>query len=401
MLSSHTSRLSRRTFATAVYAWGASAAGLAPHKPPTADVMAPLDVTASIDEYMAANKLPAGTTVSSVVAGRGDNSGFVFSNGQAVITGDNKYSACTTIPSTIPVKSLSLGPFNYSAISTDNKLYSWGYPGSSINGFGQLGLGPLLSSPDADHVATPTLVDSLVEDATPPTAVSHGNAHTIMLTVTDDTAEVLTAGAGTFGRLGNPEPVDLLHLAPVEYLHTQSTDSPFTTVAAGSAFSLALNASGEVFSYGKNDKGQLGHGGGMSMDMYAMESLPTLIETFSLQNVRIVDVSAGYDHSAAVSEEGEVYIWGGKSGFLEPDKVSGLQGIQIVSVQCGYNFTVCCDVEGRLYTMSHGGGTGGVKVGATGDGKGKGGVDPIRMRIEGKVTQYSVGWRHVLAVVDQ
>lgn len=47
---------------------------------------------------------------------------------------------------------------------------------------------------------------------------------------------------------------------------------------AGHAFSLALTSEGEVFGWGRNDQGQLGLGGGLTMDVYAAEVLPRTID---------------------------------------------------------------------------------------------------------------------------
>lgn len=44
---------------------------------------------------------------------------------------------------------------------------------------------------------------------------------------------------------------------------------------------MALSSDGEVFGWGRNDQGQLGLGGGLTMDVYAAEVLPRTIDALS------------------------------------------------------------------------------------------------------------------------
>lgn len=103
------------------------------------------------------------------------------------------------------------------------------------------------------------------------------------------------------------------------HIHTRTLQ-----VSAGSTFTYALDASGVVHSWGKNEAGQLGLGGGLSMDVYAMESMPQPVEALEQMGERVRQVAAGYNHGAALGETGKVYVWGGKSGFLEPSHVEDL-----------------------------------------------------------------------------
>lgn len=48
---------------------------------------------------------------------------------------------------------------------------------------------------------------------------------------------------------------------------------------------MALSSEGEVFGWGRNDQGQLGLGGGLTMDVYAAEVLPRTIDALSGEKV--------------------------------------------------------------------------------------------------------------------
>ena len=90
------------------------------------------------------------------------------------------------------------------------------------------------------------------------------------------------------------------------------------------------------------------------MDVYAMESMPNQLELFDTMDVKIVDISAGKDHAAAVDDQGRLWVWGGKSGFLEPNVVEEMPG-GVVGVECGDQVTAAFTEDGAVWTMSHGG----------------------------------------------
>lgn len=75
----------------------------------------------------------------------------------------------------------------------------------------------------------------------------------------------------------------------------------FVSVSAGHDHSLAISTSGHIYSWGSNARGQLGQG-------YDLQDIltPTLVPT----NERFIQVSAGYSHSLALSETKELYSWG-------------------------------------------------------------------------------------------
>ena len=74
-------------------------------------------------------------------------------------------------------------------------------------------------------------------------------------------------------------------------------------MSARGQHSLALAADGAVWSWGSGDEGKLGHG-----DTHD-QLLPKKVE--ALAGLRVVDVSAGNDHSLAITADGAVFTWGG------------------------------------------------------------------------------------------
>lgn len=176
----------------------------------------------------------------------------VLSDGRCFVSGLNKqgqlglghYNPVLT-PTLIPdfsVRSISLGPNSSALVDFDGELYTFGFGGSTIAGLGQLGHG------DAATVLTPKLVTSIVEDGCYVKQVEVGEYHTAVLTTE---GEVLCAGAGSYGRLGNFENTDQVFFEPVELL-TAGVEQ----IAAGKSFTLALK-DGIVSGWGRNHKGQV------------------------------------------------------------------------------------------------------------------------------------------------
>ena len=77
-----------------------------------------------------------------------------------------------------------------------------------------------------------------------------------------------------------------------------------TSVACGSSHTLAVTSDGSVFSWGAGAFGKLGH------DDDSDVRIPRLVE---FKRKRIARVSCGPEHSAVVSEAGEVLTWGAGS----------------------------------------------------------------------------------------
>lgn len=86
------------------------------------------------------------------------------------------------------------------------------------------------------------------------------------------------------------------------------------SVSCGDGFTLFLTKSGDVYSVGKNDKGQLGYElsfeQAKTVSGVKCQSIPTKIPFFTEQNIKIVDIYSGSDFNFAMNEEGHFYSWG-------------------------------------------------------------------------------------------
>lgn len=278
------------------------------------------------------------------------------------------------------ISKIKLGTNFTAIIDTNGDLYTCGYNGSTLaEGIGCLGHGYF----PEEYLNTPKLVDSLVEDGCSVDQVAVGNYHMVVLTTE---GEVLTSGSAQWGRVGNLDTGDQLFLEPVEML---VSETDVCQIEAGESFSLALTKNdGIIFSWGENKKGQCGTGSGLSVEMYAMEPMPVPIEGM-LEGRKVVKMSAGKSHAAALTENGEVFVWG-MDIVHQPELVTDLAHANIVDVQCGHGYTMALDDEGKIYTL------GKSKAGVLGIEKQTKTVTPtlIDAFLDKKVTKMFAGWNH-------
>ncbi len=122
--------------------------------------------------------------------------------------------------------------------------------------------------------------------------------------------------------------------------------------SAGNEYSLALTADGRVYSFGNNYRGQLG------LDDYVDRDIPTLIP--GLKNV--ISISTGFSHSLALTEDGYVYSFGNddhnqlgivnnSSDIKIPVLIPCLRNI--VAISAGYNHSLALTNDGHIYSFGH------------------------------------------------
>ncbi|KAK2526736.1 protein RCC2 [Columba livia] len=119
------------------------------------------------------------------------------------------------------------------------------------------------------------------------------------------------------------------------------------------AHSLLITAEGKLWSWGRNEKGQLGHG-----DTKRVEA-PKLIEV--LGGEAIVLAACGRNHTLALTESGSVFAFGeNKMGQLglgnQTDAVPSptqimYNGQPITKLACGAEFSMIMDCKGNLYSF--------------------------------------------------
>ncbi|XP_016139643.1 LOW QUALITY PROTEIN: probable E3 ubiquitin-protein ligase HERC1 [Sinocyclocheilus grahami] len=169
---------------------------------------------------------------------------------------------------------------------------------------------------------------------------------------------VRACGKGSYGRLGLGDSNNQSTLKKLTF-EPHRANKKVSSSKGSDGHTLAFTSEGEVFSWGDGDYGKLGHGNSST------QKYPKLIQG-PLQGKVVVCVSAGYRHSAAVSEDGELYTWGegdfGRLGHGDsnsrniPTLVKDISNVGEVS--CGSSHTIALSKDGRT-VWSFGGGDNG------------------------------------------
>ncbi|KAI6669611.1 hypothetical protein NL676_004496 [Syzygium grande] len=130
-------------------------------------------------------------------------------------------------------------------------------------------------------------------------------------------------------------------------------------IACGGRHAALVTKQGEIFSWGEEWGGRLGHG----VDSDVLH--PKLIDALSNTNIELV--ACGEYHTCAVTLSGDLYTWGDGAynfGLLGhgnevshwvPKRVNGpLEGIHVSSISCGLWHTAIVTSAGQLFTFGDG-----------------------------------------------
>ncbi|XP_044114855.1 secretion-regulating guanine nucleotide exchange factor isoform X3 [Neovison vison] len=218
-------------------------------------------------------------------------------------------------------------------------FFSWG-----ANSYGQLGLG---------HKEDVLLPQQLSDFYKPECIrrITGGGGHSAV--VTDD-GGLFVCGLNKDGQLGLGHTEDILYFTACRSL----LGCPILQVACGWDFTIILTESGQVLSCGSNSFGQLGvpHGARRCVVPQAIELL----------REKVVCIAAGLRHALAATANGVVFQWGtglASSGrrlcpgqtlppFLtarEPSRVTGLENSKVTCVLAGSDHSASLTDAGELY----------------------------------------------------
>ncbi|KAG9275616.1 putative E3 ubiquitin-protein ligase HERC6 [Astyanax mexicanus] len=186
-------------------------------------------------------------------------------------------------------------------------------------------------------------------------AVACGQEHSLALC---DSGQVFSWGAGGEGQLGLSTPVSKSS-KPVLIQIPMILPIPVVQIACGNIHSLALTKGGEVFSWGQNSYGQLGLGKSVPL-----QPVPAVIP--ALIGVPVIQISAGGEHTLALSCSGQVFCCGansaGQLGLNRTDEkgrfgvcaVPALRRLPVAYISCGAAHTAVLTKDGEVYTFGDG-----------------------------------------------
>jgi alpha-tubulin suppressor-like RCC1 family protein len=181
----------------------------------------------------------------------------------------------------------------------------------------------------------------------------------------DSEGRVFAWGNKIYGQLGDGTTTTQLSPVPVTTSGVLAGQS-ISSVAAGSNHSVALSSTGEIYTWGRNNRGQLGDG------TTTNRSVPVqLTRSEAIAGVSFSAISAGEAHTLALSDDGRVFGWGrnddgrlGDGTTTTPRKTavavitsSVLAGVSISAIATGNAHSLALSSDGRVFSWgsnSHG-----------------------------------------------
>ena len=221
------------------------------------------------------------------------------------------------------------------AVSEDGEVYTCGY-----NARGQLGHGT------KTQVIVPRIIDSLATRRVIKVACSY--YHTIIAT---DEDEIFACGRNDFGQLGVGTREEMLRPEPVPFFADKGA---VLSLACGQYHTLVSTTQGGVYAFGKNDYGQLG------IETREPRHVPHLVAE-PLDEAIVTHLACGYYHTCAVTSGEVVYTFGrndyGQLGLGHqnnqgtPAAVTVLDGANIIDVTCGCYHSIALASSGVVYAF--------------------------------------------------
>jgi alpha-tubulin suppressor-like RCC1 family protein len=193
-------------------------------------------------------------------------------------------------------------------------------------------------------------------------AISAGGLHSLLLTYG---GEIYSFGSSNNGRLGRDD-TDTPYNLPGYIELEDELWLDVVAISAGNNFSLALTrdenpndgfeVATEVFAFGAGNLGQLGLGTGITS-----KAVPTVIP--GLNFIDVTAISAGYDYGLVLTQEGDVYSFGdnyaGRLGHGDdvtrnvPEQIMALDNESVKAISAGAHSIVLTE-EGEAYSFGDG-----------------------------------------------
>ena len=211
---------------------------------------------------------------------------------------------------------------------------------------------------DEDSVLTKVSTSAKIID------VALGVDHIVVL---DENGEVWTAGCNQYGALGIDENAGKYwYGTQIETLRKVTVGDgsvKIRAVAAGQYHTILIDENGGVWTAGYNSDGQLGR----SENVNSGTPNTVFKKAEGLDNVKIVGASGGTAHTVLLDESGNVWTAGNnlhgqlgrqtaKNVDSKFEKVAdGISGVKITAIAAGSRYTVLLDESGNVWTAGSNG----------------------------------------------
>jgi len=251
--------------------------------------------------------------------------GDTVTNGEAIIALKDK-----------EITDISCGLYHCLALSRSKRVYCWGH-----NYYGQLGL---------DHFKS---VMNTVEEipffkTKPAIQISASDEFSVVLC---ENGKLYAFGYNYYGQLGIGDTYNTKYPTEVK----QFTDDKIVSIASGSNHTYALTASGDLFSFGQNQFGQLGLGEGIEV---AYTGTKVQFNQFAAdERIDFISASNGNRLCLVVTNLKRVFVFGSiydlfsNNRYIKhnPTEILFFRGKNIISIITGYMHFLALSADGTLY----------------------------------------------------
>merc|ERR1712130_819557 len=117
---------------------------------------------------------------------------------------------------------------------------------------------------------------------------------------------------------------------------------------------LSVDDQGQIWSWGRNNYGQLGHG-----HKNDNKELPQIIKYFAENEIKIVQIGCGFYHNVARDSDNKCYSWGANesyqcgdgttSALIKPKLIEALKDLTIVDIKVGGYHNIAMTEEFSFY----------------------------------------------------
>ncbi len=235
---------------------------------------------------------------------------------------------------------IDAGSYHCMALTDTGEIYSWGK-----NNNGELGLGTFSEKEILlKHVPKPSEINKFAK-------ICAGSEYSFALT---DSGEIYSWGDNAYGQLGLGTAGYNQDANSPQHVNKPSGVTFFTDIAACFNHSFALTDAGKIYSWGRNMNGELGLGYyDTPKTTPQLVSMPSGVEKFT-------SIAAGYNHTLALTDTGDIYSWGindvGQLGLgnketpkITPQKVEA-NGIKFTDISAGYNHSLALTKDQKMYS---------------------------------------------------
>ncbi|CAF3772630.1 unnamed protein product [Adineta steineri] len=185
--------------------------------------------------------------------------------------------------------------------------------------------------------------------------MASGDRHTLIIT---ESGRAFAFGDNGSGQLGLGHTNNVEKVSCIKSLKFGDTGERVILAACGRESSLVATNRGSIYAFGSNNRSQLGI---ESKDTTMIHTQPSKIEHFR-GKINWKQISMGAEHACALTEDGLVYVWGsnedGQCG--QPRKNDTIKiprelrvEYQVVAISCGYYHTALVSSDGRLFLFGN------------------------------------------------